>query len=196
MANKRIQCFLLLALLGSSAVKAQQNKWKPWVLPEVGKLITASDFSTDYRLNAGLEKKGLMLGLGGALDHYRFQSYPVYLQARKEFVFRKINGTVFSSMGYNLKSGTETISNWTGWWRPSTRDVTYSGGAYAELGLAHAVKILKKQRLHLSVSWVMKSLQESYPSEIWNPTDQISRTITNQVRYNMHRTALRVGWKF
>ena len=196
MANKRIQCFLLLALLGSSAVKAQQNKWKPWVLPEAGKLIAASDFSTDYRLNAGLEKRGLMLGLGGALDQYRFQSYPVYLQARKEFVFRKINGTVFSSMGYNLKSGTETISNWTGWWRPSTRDVTYSGGAYAELGLAHAVKILKKQRLHLSVSWVMKSLQESYPSEIWNPTDQISRTITNQVRYNMHRTALRVGWKF
>ena len=196
MANKRIQCLLLLALLGSSAVKAQQNKWKPWVLPEAGKLIAASDFSTDYRLNAGLEKKGLMLGLGGAIDLYRFQSYPVYLQARKEFVFRKINGTVFSSMGYNLKSGTETISNWTGWWRPSTRDVTYSGGAYAELGLAHAVKILKKQRLHLSVSWVMKSLQESYPSEIWNPTDQISRTITNQVRDNMHRTALRVGWKF
>ena len=196
MANKRIQCFLLLALLGSSAVKAQQNKWKPWILPEAGKLIAASDFSTDYRLNAGLEKKGLMLGLGGALDQYRFQSYPVYLQARKEFVFRKINGAVFSSMGYNLKSGTETISNWTGWWRPSTRDVTYSGGAYAELGLAHAVKIRKKQRLHLSVSWVMKSLQESYPSEIWNPTDQISRTITNQVRYNMHRTALRVGWKF
>ena len=196
MANKRIQCLLLLALLGSSAVKAQQKKWKPWVLPEAGKLIAASDFSTDYRLNAGLEKNGLMLGLGGAIDQYRFQSYPVYLQVRKEFVFRKINGTVFSSMGYNLKSGTETISNWTGWWRPSTRDVTYSGGAYAELGLAHAVKILKKQRLHLSVSWVMKSLQESYPSEIWNPTDQISRTITNQVRYNMHRTALRVGWKF
>ena len=196
MANKRIQCFLLLALLGSSAVKAQQNKWKPWVLPEVGKLIAASDFSTDYRLNAGLENEGLMLGLGGAIDQYRFQSYPVYVQARKAFVFRKVNGTVFSSMGYNLKSGTETISNWTGWWRPSTRDVTYSGGAYAELGLAHAVKIRKKQRLHLSVSWVMKSLQESYPSEIWNPADQISRTITNQVRYNMHRTALRVGWKF
>ncbi len=183
-------------MLGSSAVKAQQTKWKPWVLPEAGKLIAASDFSTDYRLNAGLEKKGLMLGLGGALDQYRFQSYPVYVQARKAFVFRKVNGTVFSSMGYNLKSGTETISNWTGWWRPSTRDVTYSGGAYAELGLAHAVKIRKKQRLHLSVSWVMKSLQESYPSEIWNPTDQVSRTITNQVRYNMHRTALRVGWKF
>lgn len=196
MAKKQIQFFLLLTLLGSSAVKAQQKKWKPWVLPEAGKLVAAADFSTDYRLNTGLEKKGLMLGLGGAIDQYRFQSYPVYAQARKAFLFRKVNGTVFSSLGYNLKSGTETISNWNGWWRPSTRDVAYRGGAYAELGLGHAVKIRKKQRIQLSVSWVMKSVQESYPSEIWNPADQISRTITNQVRYNMHRTALRVGWKF
>ena len=196
MANRRIQFFLLLAMLGSSAVKAQQKKWKPWVLPEAGKLIAASDFSTDYRLNAGLEKKGLMLGLGGAADLYRFQSYPVYVQARKSFVFRKVNGTVFSSLGYNLKSGTETISNWNGWWRPSTRDVTYRGGAYAELGLAHAVSIRKKHRLHFSVSWVMKSVQETYPSSIWNPVDQTTRTITNQVKYNLHRTALRVGWKF
>jgi hypothetical protein len=196
MANKRIQFFLLLALLGSGTIKAQQKTWKPWVLPEAGKLIAASDFSTDYRLNLGLEKKGLMLGLGGAIDQYRFQSYPVYVQARKAFVFRKVNGTVFSSLGYNLKSGTETVTNWNGWWMPSTTNITYSGGAYGELGLSHAVKIRKKQRLHLSVSWVMKSVQETYPSSIWNPADQISRTITNRVRYNLHRTALRVGWKF
>ena len=62
MANKQIQFFLLLTLLGSSALKAQQKEWKPWVLPEAGKLIAAADFSTDYRLHLGLEKKGLMLG--------------------------------------------------------------------------------------------------------------------------------------
>ncbi len=196
MANKQIQFFLLLTLLGSSAVKAQQKEWKPWVLPEAGKLIAAADFSTDYRLNLGLEKKGLMLGLGGAIDQYRFQSYPIYLQARKTFVFRKVNGFVFSSLGYNLKSGTETVSNWSGWWLPSTKEVSYRGGAYAELGLGHAIRILKKQRLHVSVSWVMKSLEESYPSSIWNPVDQIPRTISNSVKYNLHRTALRVGWKF
>lgn len=191
-----IRFSLLLAMLGSGAVKAQQKHWKPWVMPEAGKLIAAADFSTDYRLNLGIEKKGLMLGMGGAIDQYRFQSYPVYLQARKAFVFRKVNGFVFSSMGYNVKSGTDTIINWNGWWFPSTREVSYRGGAYAELGLGHVVKILKKQRLHLSVSWVMKSVQESYPSSIWNPVDQIPRTITNRVKYSLHRTALRVGWKF
>lgn len=196
MIKKLLGFSLILALLGPGAVEAQQKKWKPWVLPEAGKLVAASDFSTDYRLNVGLEKKGLMLGLGGAVDQYRFQSYPVYLQARKSLVFRKLNGFLFSSLGYNLKSGTETVSNWSGWWLPSTKEVSYRGGAYAELGLGHVVKILKKQRLNLSVSWVMKSVEESYPSSIWNPADQIPRTITNRVRYNMHRTALRVGWKF
>ena len=196
MTKKLLGFSLILALLGTTALNAQQKKWKPWVLPEAGKLVAASDFSTDYRLNVGLEKKGLMLGLGGAVDQYRFQSYPVYLQARKSLVFRKVNGFLFSSLGYNLKSGTETVSNWSGWWLPSTKEVSYRGGAYAELGLGHVVKILKKQRLHLSVSWVMKSVEESYPSSIWNPADQIPRTITNRVSYNMHRTALRVGWKF
>lgn len=196
MANRMIRFSLLLAMLGSGAAMAQQKHWKPWVLPEAGKLIAAADFSTDYRLNAGLEKKGLMLGLGGAIDQYRFQSYPVYVQTRKAFVFRKVNGAVFSSLGYNLKSGNKTVSDWSGWWLPSTREVSYRGGAYVELGLSHAVNILKKQRLHLSIAWVMKSVQETYPSNIWNPVDQIPRTITNRVKYNLHRTALRVGWKF
>lgn len=195
MTKKRIGFFFFLALLGNS-VQAQQKKWKPWVLPEAGILIGSSALSTDYRLNVGLEKKSFMLGLGGAVDQYRFQSYPVYLQARKAFVFRKVTGAVFSSLGYNLKSGTETMDNWNGWWRPSTMEVSYRGGAYAELGLAHAVKVRKKQRLHFSVSWLMKSVEESYPSRIWNPVDQVQRTITNRVSYTMHRTALRVGWKF
>jgi hypothetical protein len=191
-----IRFSLLLTILGSSTAMAQQNNWKPWVLPEAGKLIAATDFSTDYRLNLGLEKKGLMLGMGGAIDQYRFQSYPVYLQARKAFVFRKVNGAVFSSLGYNIKSGTETISNWNSWWFPSTMEATYRGGAYTELGLSHAVNIRKKQRLQLSLSWVMKSVKETYPSSIWNPADQVLRTITNKVNYTLHRTALRVGWKF
>ncbi len=196
MVKKMIRFSFCLIMMGPCLVHAQQKKWKPWILPEAGKLIASSAFSTDYRLNAGLEKNGLMFGLGGAVDQYRFQSYPVYLQGRKAFEFRKVNGFVFSSMGYNVKSGNATMNNWNGWWFPSTTVVTYRGGAYAELGLGHLVKIRKKQRLQLSVSWVMKAVQESYPSSIWNPADQISQQITNQVRYTMHRTALRLGWKF
>ena len=193
MANKRIQFFLLLALLGSSAVKAQQKKWKPWVLPEAGILVGSYTLDRDVRLNAGIEKKGIMLGLGAAVDYYRFESYPVYFQARKAFDFRKVNLFVMSSWGYNVKSGTVAEPSW---WGGRTITKKYSGGIYGEIGGGNMIRIRKKERLQVSVSWVMKAVEESFQSEIWNPVNQSPRIITNLNRYTMHRTALRVGWKF
>jgi hypothetical protein len=193
MANKRIQFLLLLALLGSSAVKAQQKKWKPWVLPEAGILVGSYTLDRDVRLNVGIEKKGIMLGLGAAVDYYRFESHPVYFQARKAFDFRKVNLFVMSSWGYNLKSGTvDELS----WWGGRTITKKYSGGVYGEIGGGNMIRIRKKERLQVSVSWVMKAVEESFQSEIWNPVNQSPRIITNLNRYTMNRTALRVGWKF
>ena len=57
-------------------------------------------------------------------------------------------------------------------------------------------EFFKGKRLQVSVSWVMKAVEESFQSEIWNPVNQSPRTITNMNRYTMNRTVLRVGWKF
>lgn len=194
MANKRIQFFLLLALLGSATINAQTNKhWKPWLVPEAGIQVGSYTLDRDVRLNAGIEKKGIMLGLGAAVDYYRFESYPVYFQARKAFDFRKVNLFVMSSWGYNLKSG--TVDEFS-WWGGRTITKKYSGGVYGEFGGGNMIRIRKKERLQVSVSWVMKAVEESFQSEIWNPVNQSPRTITNLNRYTMNRTALRVGWKF
>jgi len=191
MVNKLIRFFLLLAMLGSGPVKAQQKQWKPWLVPEAGILVGSYTLDGDFRLNAGIEKKGLMLGMGAAVDYYRFESYPVYFQARKAFDFRKVNLFAMSSWGYNLKSGTSEMHSWGG-----SVAKQYSGGLYGEIGGGTMIRIRKKQRLLLSASWVMKAVEESFQSQIWNPVDQSSRTIENQVRYTMNRTALRIGWKF
>jgi hypothetical protein len=194
MANKRIQFFLLLALLGSATINAQTNKhWKPWLVPEAGILLGSYTLDRDVRLNAGVEKKGIMLGLGAAVDYYRFESYPVYFQARKAFDFRKVNLFVMSSWGYNVKSGTVAEPSW---WGGRTITKKYSGGIYGEIGGGNMIRIRKKERLQVSVSWVMKAVEESFQSEIWNPVNQSPRTITNLNRYTMNRTALRIGWKF
>jgi len=194
MANKRIQFFLLLAMLGSGTINAQTNKlWKPWLVPEAGILVGSYMLDRDVRLNAGIEKKGIMLGLGAAVDYYRFESYPVYFQARKAFDFRKVNLFVMSSWGYNVKSGSVAE---TSWWGGRTITKKYSGGVYGEIGGGNMIRIRKKERLQVSVSWVMKAVEESFQSEIWNPVNQSPRTITNLNRYTMNRTALRIGWKF
>lgn len=194
MANRQIQFFMLLAMLGSGTINAQTNKlWKPWLVPEAGILVGSYTLDRDVRLNAGIEKKGIMLGLGAAVDYYRFESYPVYFQARKAFDFRKVNLFVMSSWGYNVKSGNVAE---TSWWGGRTITKKYSGGVYGEIGGGNMIRIRKKERLQISVSWVMKAVEESFQSEIWNPVNQSPRTITNLNRYTMNRTALRIGWKF
>jgi len=193
MANRFIHLSLVLALLGSNSIKAQQKQWKPWLVPEAGILVGSYTLDRDFRLNTGIEKKGLMLGLGAAVDYYRFESYPVYFQARKAIEFRKVNLFVMSSWGYNVKSGSVAAPSW--WGGPAITK-QYSGGVYGEIGGGNMIRIRKKERLQFSVSWVMKAVEESFQSEIWNPVSQSPRTVTNQVRYTMNRTALRIGWKF
>jgi len=105
----------------------------------------------------------------------------------------KVNLFVMSSWGYNIKSG--SVAEFS-WWGGRTITKQYSGGVYGEIGGGNIIRIRKKERLQLSVSWVMKAVEESFQSEIWNPVNQSPRTITNLNRYTMNRTALRVGWKF
>jgi hypothetical protein len=193
MAKRFIRFSMVLVMLGSGPVKAQQKDWKPWLLPEAGIMVGATTLDRDFRLNTGIEKKGLMLGLGSAVDYYRFKSYPVYIQARKAFEFRKVNLFMMSSWGYNVKSGTAAIPSW---WGGRTITKQYSGGIYGEIGGGSIIRIRKKERLQVSVSWVMKAVEESFQSEIWNPVNQSPRTITNLNRYTMNRAALRIGWKF
>jgi hypothetical protein len=162
-------------------------------VPEAGILVGSYTLDRDVRLNTGIEKKGIMLGLGAAVDYYRFESYPVYFQARKAFDFRKVNLFVMSSWGYNVKSGSVAEPSW---WGGRTITKKYSGGIYGEIGGGNMIRIRKKERLQVSVSWVMKAVEESFQSEIWNPVNQSPRTITNLNRYTMNRTALRIGWKF
>jgi len=193
MVRSFIQFSLVLAMLGTGEINAQQKHWKPWLIPEAGIMLGSTTLDRDFRLNTGVEKKGLLLGLGAAVDYYRFESYPVYFQARKTFKFRKVNLFVMSSWGYNIKSG--SVAEFS-WWGGRTITKQYSGGVYGEIGGGNIIRIRKKERLQLSVSWVMKAVEESFQSEIWNPVNQSPRTITNLNRYTMNRTALRVGWKF
>ena len=193
MLKKMIGFSLVLAMLGPGPANAQQKNWKPWLVPEAGILVGSYTLDRDFRLNTGIEKKGIMLGMGAAVDYYRFKSYPVYFQARKTFEFRKVKGFVLSSWGYNLKSGTVATLDW---WGGRTITKQYSGGVYGEIGGGNIIRIRKKERLQFSVSWVMKAVEESFQSEIWNPVNQSPRTITNLNRYTMNRTALRIGWKF
>ena len=72
--------FLMISVMGISQTKL---KWKLRAMPELGLQIGSISPSGDTRLNLLAEKKSWMLGIGGGVDFYRFQTFPIYLNARR-----------------------------------------------------------------------------------------------------------------
>jgi hypothetical protein len=97
--------YLLLAslLLNCGIGDAQVKALKPWLMPEIGVQIGATEPSGDLRLQGGIKRQNWYYGLGAAVDFYRFRSYPVYLQVQRVFSFRGTAPFLTASAGYNFK---------------------------------------------------------------------------------------------
>ena len=184
--------YMLLAslMLQFSNTKAQVKALKPWLMPEIGVQIGATEPSGDLRLQGGLKRQNWYYGLGAAIDFYRFRSYPVYLQVQRVFSFRGTSPFLTASAGYNFKKASDTVPTWIG-----SRVYERTGGYYAELGGGFIFKIAKKERLQLSVVKNIKQVKESYDIDYWVGPGQ-NRSARSTDLYTMHRVAVRLGWKF
>ena len=184
--------YLLLAslVLKFSIVNAQVKSLKPWLMPEMGLQIGATEPSGDLRFQGGIKQQNWFYGVGAAVDFYRFRSYPVYLQVQRVFSFRGTAPFLTASAGYNFKNSSDTVPTWIG-----SRVYDRTGGYYAELGGGFIFKVFKKQRLHLSVVKNIKQVRESYDIDYWMWPGQ-TRSARSTDLYTMHRVAVRLGWKF
>lgn len=171
------------------SASAQKKKSTVWFLPEAGVNAGALEPAADFRLTAGMRFEKLSLGAGFAYDEYRDPSYPVYLQARWNMQWRRWKPFVFSSAGYNFRSGSDSSFTWFG-----NRVETYRGGLYGEIGLGLALKLKKKERLYISISQSYKRSSSTFLDTRWlGPGDLISIPTTSV--YKMNRLGIRVGWK-
>lgn len=175
--------FLLISLVGISQTKL---KWKLRAMPELGLQIGSISPSGDTRLNLLAEKKSWLLGLGGGVDFYRFESYPVYVQSRKSFVVGKWKPFAYSSLGYNIKWG--SIGAFSSTYK-------YGGGLYAEAGAGLVARIKKKDRLYFSVGFVQKTVSQQYDSFYWLGIQNQVEPVTNTNVYTMNRLVMRVAFK-
>lgn len=188
MMKKSLLIFLLSGITASAS--AQKNKWSPWIMPEAGIVAGALNPAADFRLTTGIRLKQLRLGAGVAFDEYRDYSYPIYLQARWQLKWRKWKPFVFSSAGYNIRSGTDTIFTWFG-----NRAQTYRGGLYAEAGVGLTLSIRKKERLFISISQSYKRSSSTFQDFRWlGPGNSV--TVPATEIYRMNRLGLRIGWLF
>jgi len=184
--------FLLISIVGISQTKV---KWKLRAMPELGLQIGSISPSGDTRLNLLAEKKSWMLGLGGGIDFYRFQTYPIYLNARRVFTLGKWKPFAYSSLGYSIVGKVDQFSEWGNIWGVSSA-YKYGGGLYAEAGGGLIAKIKKKDRLYFSAGFVQKTVTEKYDSFYWlGFQNQLEPTTTTNV-YTMNRLVMRVAFKF
>ena len=180
----------------------QQRVQKWWVIPEVGLQAGSYEPSGDLRVNGGVNYKGWLIGAGGGLDHYRFKSVPLYLQARKFIGKKRLRPFIIASAGINTPIETTVsksnnsfwnISIWNNVMAPPTI-YTYSSGAYGELGLGYALINKKNRGLMLSFSYTQKNLSESYPNQISNGTIGGIEDSKEKQIYYMKRWCLRISY--
>jgi hypothetical protein len=194
--SKRILLLIFCLNLLPFYIFAQQ-KWKPGFVAEAGFLAGSYEPSADLRAQFFINKNGWQLGAGSGLDYYRFRSVPVYAQGRKYFGTKKSKPFVLASAGANIPALTDLEkSNASGsimWWNnpPSS----YSAGFYAEAGGGYAFLNTKGRGISLSLSYVMKSMTESYTTSYWLGFAE-SRVSEEKIVYYMNRLAFRVGYKF
>lgn len=184
---KKIHFFLVCSFLLSSAY-SQQKKITVWAMPEIGLAAGALNPAADFRFNAGIHVKSWDFSAGLAFDEYRDPSYPVFLQARRHFKWRKWHPVLFGSAGYNIRSGTDTIPTWFG-----NRSETYRGGLFAEAGMGLVLKIRKSERLFLGIYQSYKRSSTTFQEFRWTGPGNVVTVPSTEIQ-RMHRLGIRAGW--
>jgi hypothetical protein len=186
---------MLMLVLGSYA---QQKVGKWWIVPELGLQAGSYEPSGDIRLNGGINYKGWLIGAGGGLDYYRFESYPIYLQTRKFIGNKRLKPFVFASAGINIPKETTVSKTNFGFWNTliavQPTIYSYKPGAYGELGFGYVLLSKKNRGLMMSFSYTQKNLSESYPSQISNGTIGGIEDSKEKQIYYMKRWCLRISY--
>jgi len=187
--------FLLISVMGISQTKL---KWKLRAMPELGLQIGSISPSGDARLNLLAEKKSWMVGIGGGVDFYRFQSYPIYLNARRAITVGKWKPFAYSSVGYNIMGKVDQFTEWGNIWGGlgGPTSYKYGGGLYAEAGAGLVARIKKKDRIYFSAGFVEKTVTEKYDSFYWLGFQNQLEPVKNTNVYSMNRLVMRVAFKF
>ena len=186
---KRRFCWLIL-LFTVSFVHAQKKEIKVWAMPEAGLVAGALNPAADFRVTTGIRWEKWDFGMGIAFDEYKYPSYPIYIQARRKMHWGKWHPFVFGSVGYNYKTGSDTVFTWFG-----SRVQQYHGGLFAEGGLGLVFKMKKTERLYMSFYQSYKRVSSTFEDTRWMGPGNTVTVSTTEV-YRMNRMGIRFGWRF
>lgn len=147
-----LMLFKFIPFISYSQEKETAKSNHFYSIASAGYLFGESGVFPVAQISSGISFKNFKLGIGGGYDGYRFKSFPVFADIRRDFGERKkffgyING------GYHIPKDEETFDSWS---YPGTEK--WEGGLYADAGLGFRFKLGKKNNLLLSSSYNFKKV--------------------------------------
>lgn len=149
--------------------------------------------SNDTKIHAqtihGLKMNGWFGGIGVAVDDYFFQSFPVFVDLRKEVLNKTNTPFIYADGGINMvrKDMKETymrIDNKPG--------IFYEGGVGYKIGLNNRIG------LNFSAGYSFKAYTEETYTRTYNPSGGTTEEWINSKtdKYALERLALKIGLEF
>jgi len=147
--------YVVISLLASFiyfTASAQQEKLKFHSINSVG--LSSGQGEPDLLLQTvnGLAIKKWFSGIGLGADYYGYNSYPLFIDARRYFG-KKSKGFAYADLGYNLsgknKPGKE-VYYYTSY--------DFTGGVYTDIGLGYTMKFTRKSSFVISAGYSYKEI--------------------------------------
>ncbi|MEO8108842.1 MAG: hypothetical protein ABI594_02365 [Ginsengibacter sp.] len=150
--NRKTLAFLFFIFICFSA-SAQKDKLKFHSVNAIG--ITAGESGGHPILQTinGLGNKEWFAGIGFGVDYYRYKTFPLFFDARKNFG-NKNKWFVYGDLGYNFPG-----KNVPGKEIYYYNSYHFSGGVHGDLGLGYRISFSEKSALLFSTGYTYKKIQ-------------------------------------
>lgn len=137
----------------------------------------------------GLKMNGWFGGIGVAIDDYFFQSFPAFIDFRKEILNKASTPFIYADGGVNIvrkdsKENYIRIDNKPG--------AFYEGGVGYKMGLNNSVGLI------FSAGYSFKTYTEETYTRTYNPSGGLTEEWINSKtnKYALKRLALKIGLEF
>ncbi|HMP92740.1 MAG TPA: hypothetical protein PKD90_07705 [Phnomibacter sp.] len=180
---------------------------QPFAMADVNLMTGAYEPAAAFNIRGGLQHKNWQWGLSGGIDTYRFTSIPVLAGVQYKMGAKKHGPIMHAAGGINIAAVTEQQKNynygfgpqwrrpWSSLWMPADIPASYRNGYAAEAGAGYAFYGKRGHGVQLSVVYSLKTMQERYPANAFAGYDEVI-PYTERLFYRMHRTMVRVAYKW
>jgi hypothetical protein len=194
MFQKKYLCFLFfLVMVSTSCYSQEKPSEKPLMFHSINQVgLLDGSTGTYFQMQSvnGFQYKKWFAGIGAGLDYYRYRSFPLFADVRRQF------GNPNKSFFIYADAGVHFI-----WVRTQDKkayyfnaDDQFINGFYCDAGLGYQLKLKTGSALLFSAGFSYKKVTEKL-TNLQNFTNLIPAPNTDWYDYYLNRLTLKIGFQ-